>query len=139
MFANTTNMNKYIGREDDLQIAAIRLIRMKHPDVLCIHVPNGGKRNAREGAKFKKMGVVAGVPDVLIFNPNGKFNGLAIELKTSIGKLTDSQREMHNRLRKLKWCVWVCYSIDDVENAIDGYFVDPKFFDKLTELRAQTI
>lgn len=60
------------------------------------HVPNGGKRSKSEAARFRAMGVKAGVPD--IFLPAGiqkldsvdrgqytiirtKYNGLYIELK----------------------------------------------------------
>ena len=34
-----------------------------------IHIPNGGSRNVIEAAKFKKMGVKAGVPDLQLLVP----------------------------------------------------------------------
>jgi len=39
----------------------------KFPELsLIFHIPNGGKRNAREAARFKRMGVKAGVPDLFL-------------------------------------------------------------------------
>ena len=37
-----------------------------------VHIPNGGKRSFSEAAKFKRMGVRAGVPDYLMSNKDGK-------------------------------------------------------------------
>src|SRR6056297_1258985 len=53
-----------------------------------IHVPNGGNRDAKNGAKMKKQGVKPGVPDVLIFDVPDNDNchkGIAIELKRQKG------------------------------------------------------
>lgn len=48
----------------------------KYPELeLLHHIPNGGKRNAREGARFKRMGVKAGVPDIAFPIPRGGYHG----------------------------------------------------------------
>lgn len=52
--------------EDHLQIACMDYVRWKHPDILAIHIPNGGSRNVIEAKKLKRMGVTAGVPDIFI-------------------------------------------------------------------------
>ena len=41
----------------------------KAPGVFAFHVPNGGKRKSIEAAIMKGLGVTAGVPDVIFFNP----------------------------------------------------------------------
>lgn len=56
---------------------------------LLFHAPNGGNRSAREGAKFKSMGVYPGVADLLFFFDN-KF--YCIELKTLTGRQSDKQK-----------------------------------------------
>jgi len=53
--------------EDNLQIAVCKLLDAIKLD--WFHCPNGGKRNYWTGANLKKMGVKAGVPDVIIINP----------------------------------------------------------------------
>jgi len=55
------------------------------------HSPNGGKRAAKigssgkryspEAAKFKRMGVKAGYPDLIIDIARGAYHGLRIEIK----------------------------------------------------------
>ena len=56
---------------------------------LLFHVPNGGKRNAAEAARFKAMGVKAGVPDLCLPVPRGGYAGLYIEMK--YGKKQDNR------------------------------------------------
>ena len=115
------NYEPYEGKEDDLQQICARYLAYS-PDIFYCHVPNGGKRNAREAAKFKRMGVRAGIPDLLIFNPSGHYNGLAIELKVKGGKVRPSQKEALERLNRLGWCTKVVYSFDQFEHIINVYF-----------------
>ena len=112
-----------MNKENNLQIAAINYIRLQYPDILAAHIPNGGKRTAKDGALFKRMGVVAGMPDIMIFDPSHPYSGLAIELKTTDGYVTKIQREIHETLRLKNWAVFVCRSIDEIIAAIDGYFL----------------
>lgn len=53
-----------------------------------IHIPNGGYHHPREAKKLKKMGVKAGVSDLLLAYPNDYYHGLWIELKSPKGKLS---------------------------------------------------
>lgn len=67
---------------------------LKRNEVRHYHVPNGGFRNAIEAAKFKRLGVSAGVPDICIPYARKGRHGLYIELKrVSGGKLSESQVE----------------------------------------------
>jgi hypothetical protein len=75
--------------EELLQRAVIEHLRLRAPkDVVYFHVPNGGKRSKVEGARFKLMGVVAGVPD-LVLGRSGRM--YAMELKARGGKPSDEQ------------------------------------------------
>lgn len=58
---------------------------------LLFHVPNGGKRNAAEAARFKAMGVKAGVPDLCLPVARGGYAGLYIEMKYGKNKTTEKQ------------------------------------------------
>lgn len=56
------------------------------------HIPNGGQRDIAEAAKFKRMGVKAGVPDICLCIARGAYHGLYIELKrVSGGSLSEAQ------------------------------------------------
>jgi hypothetical protein len=86
-----------------------------------IHIPNGGSRNIIEAAKFKKMGVKAGVPDLQLLVPNGLIHGLWIELKSKAGKLQPSQRLMMQRLEEQGYLCKVCFGADEAINEIKKY------------------
>lgn len=86
-----------------------------------IHIPNGGSRNVIEAAKFKKMGVKAGVPDLQLLVPNGLIHGLWIELKSKAGKLQPSQRLMMQRLEEQGYMCKVCFGADEAIQEIKKY------------------
>jgi len=82
--------------EQDLQKAIWELYQARYAaHFLMFHPPNGGSRSAREGAIFKTMGVVAGVPDFIGCLYGGVF--FAIELKAAKGKLSESQKAFKAR------------------------------------------
>src|SRR5215831_6666467 len=64
------------------------------PDVLWLHVPNGGTRDIREAARFKRMGVLAGASDLLFWH---RGNSFALELKSPGGRLSEAQLEFLTR------------------------------------------
>ncbi len=85
------------------------------------HIPNGGLRSKREGAKFKALGVKAGVPDLHIFVPRMGFHSLYIEMKAKKGATSLPQREMIQRLRDCGHKVEVCYGFDHARRVISEY------------------
>lgn len=82
--------------EAKIQQEAIMKIWNEMPETrLCLfHVPNGGIRNAQEGAKLKAQGVISGVPD-LVFVWAGKTH--YIEVKTQTGVLSKNQKTLHQK------------------------------------------
>ena len=42
---------------------------------------------------MKGLGVMAGVSDILILHPAGKYHGMAVEVKTEKGKLSEHQKD----------------------------------------------
>src|SRR5574343_1179476 len=98
-----------------LQKSIATFLRYSKPNLLWFHVPNGGKRNAIEGAKFKAMGVLAGVADILIFK-DCKF--YAIELKAGKGSQSDAQQDFMNNWIKEGGEYELCRSIDDLKEIL---------------------
>ncbi len=82
--------------------------------LLFYHVPNGGKRGIIEASKFKRLGVRAGVPDLVILRPGG--SSLYIELKAGMGKLNDNQNEWRDKLSKFSFN-WYC--LNDLDEFIE--------------------
>lgn len=112
---------KYLGAEDKLQHAVTRYLDAAYPAVLYTHPNNEGRRTPFERYKIKLLGVKAGVPDILIFTPNDKYNGLAIELKVKYNKPTDKQQAWLKSLQRCKWHASVQRNLDDVIALIDNY------------------
>lgn len=104
-----------IGSEDEMQIALFDCIKMHEdafPDLSYIcHPPNGGHRHPLIAARLKRMGVRAGVLDVLCFTSRYPHNGLALELKVGKNKITPFQRKYVDYLRAQGWLV--CEVRDD--------------------------
>jgi len=70
---------------------------------LIYHIPNEGKRSPQEGARLKREGLKAGVPDLhlAVQSHDGKFLSLYLEMKRENGKgvLSDEQTSMIAKLR----------------------------------------
>lgn len=107
-------------KEDDLQMSVAEYL--DKISVLWCHVPNERKTSIQAGFRLKKKGVKSGVPDCLIFNPMGNFNGLAIELKIKPNKPSVNQKEWLKKLAVNGWLCEVCYSIDEVIEKVENYF-----------------
>lgn len=74
--------------ERDIQIAVADHIRLRGiPGLVWFHVPNA-PRNAITGKLFKRMGMRAGVSDLILFHKKELF---ALELKAPGGKASESQ------------------------------------------------
>jgi hypothetical protein len=79
------------------------------------HFPAGEYRPARVGAKLKRMGLIPGMPDFLIFNPKPKgYSGTAVELKSPKGTLKPNQVLRRADLVRAGWLYFVCRNIDEV-------------------------
>jgi hypothetical protein len=77
--------------ESQIQRAVCDHLRLRaKPDVLWLHVPNGGRRDVRTGAMLKREGVLAGASDLLLWHDGNSF---ALELKSPGGRLSDAQLE----------------------------------------------
>lgn len=86
--------------EDSLQMQCVAWFGWQFPELwgLLHHSPNGGKRNIREAQRFKRMGVQAGFPDLVLMVARSGFHALCVELKARIGRQSDAQKAMQARL-----------------------------------------
>lgn len=120
--------------EDDLHKACVQWADAQSaalPELKALfHPPNGGHRDARTGARMKRMGAKAGVPDLClpVVRPvtwrNGDeipAGGLWIELKSPDGRLRDSQAKWRARLVKHHHCWTLCRSLDGFQQAVTAY------------------
>lgn len=96
----TTSKKQRQDHEHKLQVDAIDIFRLAFPKLKrrLFAVPNGGARNAVTGAKLKAEGVLAGVWDLFLACPRGKFGGCFIETKFGDNDLTESQERFKKEL-----------------------------------------
>lgn len=100
------------------------------PQLLFTHPANQG-RSPQEGAKLKKMGVRAGVPDLLFWwipdflDGNNKIHyGLlpiqsaAIELKSKTGSSSTSQKKFRESFERMGGAYAICKSVKEVRDTI---------------------
>lgn len=109
--------------EENLQIVCVRWFAMQYREyaTLLHHSPNGGKRNAREAARFKEMGTRPGFPDLLLLHPNGNYHFLAIELKTDKGRQSHYQRQWQDMIEREGGMYVIIRSLQQFIDTVDTY------------------
>ena len=71
--------------------------------------------------RAKKSGYKKGFPDLFLYEPRGKYHGLAIELKVGYNKPTKDQLEWIKNLNKRNYKAVVCNGIDETLEQINNY------------------
>ncbi len=84
--------------EQQIQRAVFQHLRARGaPNVFAFHPANGGFRTPAEAAIFKGLGVVPGVPDVILIRGGKTY---ALELKAAGGRLTEAQGRAIDLMRR---------------------------------------
>src|SRR5690606_29783639 len=106
-----------VKSEDRIQQECYRWFHNVFPDLrgLLFHVPNGGSRDGREAAKFKTMGVYAGVSD-LIFLFNKKCH--LIELKNEYGRQSKAQKDWQCSVQAQGFDYHICFTLEEFTKLI---------------------
>lgn len=97
------------------------------------HPANGGSRgNLIEAVNFKRSGVKAGVPDVILPMARKSHHGLVIELKRPDGKLRDVDVEQIGWLDWFDgqgWSAHVAFGFEKARGIVTDYFTSSIFDD----------
>lgn len=111
-----------LNAEARIQASIVAWIRAVAPGVLAFAVPNGGLRTKAEAARMKWTGVVAGVPDLVVIAPGAR--ACFLEVKTSAGRPSPEQRDVHVSLAALGASPAIVRSIDDVRAAFAAWGIE---------------
>ncbi|MDF7673518.1 VRR-NUC domain-containing protein [Acetobacteraceae bacterium ESL0709] len=111
--------------EDDLHKAVASLLtviiaeqgKLSPLGVWWCSIEHRNAKSAREGARRKRRGVIAGIPDIMIGYDHRSF---WIELKTDKGTLSTTQKCFHAVLRASGHVVDVCRSLEDVRACLEA-------------------
>lgn len=113
---------KYEAAEQETVFRWAELNKAKYPELeLMFHIPNGGSRNKLEAANLKRQGVKAGVPDICLPVPKGKYHGLYIELKYGKNKLSISQSIWLGKLTEQGYMAVCVYGWEKAVEVILNY------------------
>lgn len=115
-----------VPTEDEEQMIVIQWANLsggKWPDLKWIyHTPNGGSRSKAEAARFKAMGVKAGVPDLFLPAAYGGYHGLYIEMKRRKGgKLSAEQKKWIAALIENDYRVERCDGWEEAVAVLEEY------------------
>ena len=118
--AKNTNATEH--EEQSIFIAWAGLQENVYPGLELIHAIPNERIGARQGAKFKREGVKAGVPDLCLPVPRGGYHGLYLETKRKGGdKPRPNQRWWIKNLIAQGYAVNVCYGFDELKESVIRY------------------
>ena len=116
----TTRKNK--SPEHDIQVQLVGLLESIEPKPLYTATVGGVRLAIHTAKKMKEAGYSKGVPDLLIFEPRGMYNGLAIEVKTEKGRPSAEQKDWIRSLNSKGWRAEICKGLDECLDVIHEYF-----------------
>jgi len=99
------------GTEHSQQAALFAWVAQQtdYPELkLAFAIPNGGLRDKVTAARLKAEGAKAGVWDIFLPVPRGRWHGLFVEMKVGDNKLTTKQEEFEKSLEN-NYMFVVCY------------------------------
>ena len=118
-----------VPTEQQEQIALMQWAELnsgKHPELeLLFHIPNGGKRGAKEAAIFKAAGVKKGVPDLCLPVARNGYHGLYIEMKRiKGGAVQPTQIRWARDLERQGYAVALCKGWREAVEVLEEYLND---------------
>ena len=96
----------------------VRLVGLQH---IIWHTANERRCSMQYGAMLKRMGVIAGVSDITVARPAGKYHGAFIEVKVGKNKATTSQLAFLEAMNNEGYFTKVCYGVNETINTIQSY------------------
>ena len=112
--------------EGKIQADCYRWCYNERPETrkLLFHVPNENDRadsNAIQGAIRKRLGLVAGVADLILLMPRGSYHGLCIEMKDAHGTQKPAQKEWQVIVENQGYLYRVIRSLEEFKELINWY------------------
>jgi hypothetical protein len=98
--------------EKELHLHAWQWVSKACPDLLIFHVPSGETRDIATAMKLKRMGVIPGVADFLMFTYNAT---VAIELKDRGGYQSPAQKLFQRRWEACGHQYYIVRSLEEFQ------------------------
>ena len=126
------NKNKISQRHDNeehrLQVSCVRWFRMQYPNLknVLFAVPNAARRSQRMGVYMKEEGMLPGVADLILLKNNHSYNTLCIEMKTSQGVQSYTQKKWQTSVEYNGNKYILCRSLENFIQEINDYLMTDK-------------
>ncbi len=114
-----------VPTEDEEQEAFVEWLELRK--IPFFAVPNGSYKSKSAAARFKKTGLKAGVPDLMICEARGGYHGLFVEMKRTVKyKVSDAQVIWRDLLRAKGYVCEICNGSKAAQDVTDAYLKMPK-------------
>jgi hypothetical protein len=115
---NTRQKRQHPEQNDQIALSAwLHAKGIKHHSS-----PNGEKRSSRSGDRLKAMGMLCGIPDLIILVMRGGHGALFLELKQKDGgKIQKNQLECQRYLREAGYMSEIVNGFDEAKETVLRY------------------
>lgn len=107
------------GPEHKIQVAIIKWLRAVMPGVIIQHCRNEHGKRGVQGLRAAQMqkaaGVMSGFPDLVVL-PHANVGAFFLEVKAPKGRVSDTQKQVHDLLDARGYRVAVVRSVEDVRD-----------------------
>lgn len=112
-----------LNLESAIQASCVSWFRNKYPAhrLLLFSVANGGFRNATTAARMVDEGLLAGVSDLILLWPSGRWHGLCIEFKSPGRKASEDQLTWGSAAMGAGYLYRVIWSRDEFQKLLTDY------------------
>lgn len=110
-----------MNNEHQEQSAVIQWFRVAYPRLIMFAIPNAAKRSPQLANYMKAEGMLAGVADLFLMKPSGKYHGMFIEMKAPKGLVSEKQEYFLEQARKQGYATCVCYGFEQAQAEITKY------------------
>lgn len=119
-------MDRYVPTESEEQCLLFEWAELslaKSPELaLLFHDPNVISKSKFQAVKFKREGLIAGVPDLCLPVARQGYHGLYMEMKRTAGScLSDAQKWWLENLQKQGNKAVVCKGFEEAARVIEDY------------------
>ena len=111
--------------ESQIQHDCLEWFRLQYPmlALLLFAVPNGGRRDAKTGARMKYEGVIRGPSDLILLIPKKGYSSLCIEMKKPGGVQSKFQKEWQKEVEKYHNKYVICHSLEEFKYEVNSYLL----------------
>lgn len=109
--------------EDTVHRAILKMIRQDAPHIMVWHTPNANPRGDMfEGFRVKKLGVRAGVHDLILVPPGAILHTLEIKKPGATASAVSPEQRMFGRELEERGGKWAMVrSVDEARKALNGW------------------